>query len=698
MPRREHDKRSAHDAGEDVNLGGGDTLEPIMDTEAATAADVLFALESGEDTAALLDRLGGNGDGPLDVPEDDEAETIQWAGRETTAEDHVGAGETPPAGDGARIDGDTLLDGDVGDAPALAGSAPSKDNADPNDFYRTRKPSKLRLGDLLKEMGVVTDDQVEAAMAKQAETRQRLGRILVEDGVVSELDMTKALAQKFGVAFIDLKDRPPQSSVAELISEKTLRRYVAVPVRYLDDTTLLLAMADPQNFFVQQDLELITGCQIQPAMALVDDILEAIAKLNQRRAEIGENTDDLAHEAMDDEALTDIRDATEEAPIVKLVNSVIAQAVDDAASDIHFEPQAKELVARFRIDGVLHEIMSIPRRMQNGVISRLKIMADLDIAERRVPQDGRIGLIVGGKPIDMRVATLPTVYGEKIVMRLLDKSNVMLCLEDLGFSPKALKRFQRSFSRPYGAILVTGPTGSGKSTTLYAALNILNSPEKNIITVEDPVEYRLTGINQVQVNMKAGLTFSAALRSILRCDPDIVMIGEIRDRETAQIAVESALTGHLVLSTLHTNDAPGALSRLTEMGIEPFLTSSAVDCVLAQRLARRLCKECKEPYTATREMLRKNDFPPEVVDREDVVLYRPKGCPRCNGTGYKGRLGLYEVMIVSEAVRRLTVERKSADEISRVATAEGMKSLREDGIDKVLEGATSVEEIARVIV
>ena len=342
--------------------------------------------------------------------------------------------------------------------------------------------------------------------------------------------------------------------------------------------------------------------------------------------------------------------------------------------------------------------MSIPRRMQSGVISRLKIMAELDIAERRVPQDGRIGLMVGGKPIDMRVATLPTVYGEKIVMRLLDKSNVMLDLEDLGFAEKALKRFQKSFMKPYGAILVTGPTGSGKSTTLYAALNILNSPEKNIITVEDPVEYRLTGINQVQVNTRAGMTFAAALRSILRCDPDIVMVGEIRDRETALIAIESALTGHLVLSTLHTNDAPGALSRLTEMGIEPFLTSSAVDAVLAQRLARRLCSHCKEPYTATREMLRKNDFPPEVCDRDDVVLYRAKGCSRCNNTGYRGRLGLYEVMIVSEAIRRLTVERKSADEIGRVAAAEGMKSLREDGIDKVLLGMTSVEEIARVII
>ena len=380
------------------------------------------------------------------------------------------------------------------------------------------------------------------------------------------------------------------------------------------------------------------------------------------------------------------------------MNSVIAQSVDDSASDIHFEPQAKELVVRFRVDGVLHEIMSIPRRMQSGVLSRLKIMADLDIAERRVPQDGRIGLMVGGKPIDMRVATLPTVYGEKVVMRLLDKSNVMLDLEDLGFAEKALKRFQKSFSKPYGAILVTGPTGSGKSTTLYAALNILNSSEKNIITVEDPVEYRLTGINQVQVNTRAGMTFAAALRSILRCDPDIVMIGEIRDRETAMIAVESALTGHLVLSTLHTNDAPGALSRLTEMGIEPFLTSSAVDAVLAQRLARRLCSSCKEPFTPTREMLRKNDFPPEVCDRDDVVLYRAKGCSRCNNTGYKGRLGLYEVMVVSEAIRRLTVERKSADEIGRVAAAEGMKSLREDGIDKVLLGMTSVEEIARVII
>ena len=560
------------------------------------------------------------------------------------------------------------------------------------------RASKLRLGDILKDMGLATDEQIAGALAKQAETRQRLGQILVDDGIVTELDLARALGAKFGVTYIDLTEVTLDGAASGYIDEKLARRYGVAPVRFLDDNTLLVAMVDPQNLVALQDLEIITGFSIRPAIASAEDIYGAIAKLYRERAEIDESGLD-ADEFKDLEAEpTDIREASDEAPIVKLVNSVIAQSVDDGASDIHFEPQAKELLVRFRIDGVLHEIMSVPRRMQPAVISRLKIMAELDIAERRVPQDGRIGLIVGGKPIDMRVASLPTVYGEKIVMRLLDKSNVLLGLEDLGFSDKALKRFRKSFLKPYGAILVTGPTGSGKSTTLYAALNILNSTEKNVITVEDPVEYRLTGINQVQVNTRAGMTFAAALRSILRCDPDIVMVGEIRDRETALIAIESALTGHLVLSTLHTNDAPGALSRLTEMGIEPFLTASAVDCVLAQRLARRLCKDCKEPYTATKEMLRKNDFPPEICERDDVVLYRHKGCSRCNNTGYRGRLGLYEVMIVSEAIRRLTVERKSADEISRVAAAEGMKSLREDGMEKVLQGMTSVEEIARVII
>jgi type IV pilus assembly protein PilB len=562
---------------------------------------------------------------------------------------------------------------------------------------RPIQPSKKRLGEIFVDMGLVTPEQIDEAIGRQTDTHKRLGQLLVEAGAISELDLTKALGVKLGVEFIDLSDQAIDMAAANLIPDKLCRKYSAIPVRFLDDSLLLVAMVDPANIFALDDLKIMTGYDIRPAIASTEDVFGAIAKLNRLDGQVSESDEERL--AGLDEELSDIREATEEAPIIKLVNSVIAQAADDAASDIHFEPQAKELIVRFRMDGVLHEIMTIPRRMQSGVLSRLKIMAELDIAERRVPQDGRIGLMVGGKPIDMRVATLPTVYGEKVVMRLLDKSNVMLDLKDLGFAEKALKRFQRSFTKPYGAILVTGPTGSGKSTTLYATLNILNSPEKNVITVEDPVEYRLSGINQVQVNLKAGMTFAAALRSILRCDPDIVMIGEIRDRETAQIAVESALTGHLVLSTLHTNDAPGALSRLTEMGIEPFLTSSAVDCVLAQRLARRLCSQCKEGYEPTREMLKKNDFPPEVLDDDQLpLLYRAKGCPRCNNTGYKGRLGLYEVMIVSEAVRRLTVERKSADEIGRVAAAEGMKSLREDGIDKVLQGLTSIEEIARVIV
>ena len=644
----------------------GEELEPIIDPVKIDEAGELSARASSTTDAVddlLNDALGsngGNGDFRLDLEE---------------------PAATPPAAEGTE-------------PPALSGDPGAEPDDDAEAIVRSQRTSKLRLGDILKDMGLVTDEQVESALERQKETRKRLGQLLLDDGIVTQLDLTKALAMKFGVSFLDLTSTRFDGAATAYIDEKLARRYAAVPVRFLEDQTLLVAMVDPQNLPAQEDLAIITGFPIQPAIASEEDVFGAIARVYREKAEVGANTEGAEIE----DSITDIRDATEEAPIIKLVNSVIAQSVDDAASDIHFEPQAKELMVRFRVDGVLHEIMSIPRRMQSGVLSRLKIMADLDIAERRVPQDGRIGLMVGGKPIDMRVATLPTVYGEKVVMRLLDKSNVMLDLEQLGFAEKALKRFRKSFTKPYGAILVTGPTGSGKSTTLYAALNILNDPEKNIITVEDPVEYRLTGINQVQVNTRAGMTFAAALRSILRCDPDIVMVGEIRDRETALIAIESALTGHLVLSTLHTNDAPGALSRLTEMGIEPFLTSSAVDAVLAQRLARRLCSSCKEPYTATREMLRKNDFPPEVCDRDDVVLHRAKGCSRCNNTGYKGRLGLYEVMIVSEAIRRLTVERKSADEIGRVAAAEGMKSLREDGIDKVLLGMTSVEEIARVIV
>ena len=375
--------------------------------------------------------------------------------------------------------------------------------------------------------------------------------------------------------------------------------------------------------------------------------------------------------------------------------NIINKAVTDRASDIHVEPQEKDLRVRYRIDGVLHEMMHSPKSTQQAIISRFKIMADMDIAETRKPQDGHCGLTIGGHKMDFRVSTLPTVYGERIVLRILRKDNIMLRLEDLGFLPSALERFESSFRKPYGAILVTGPTGSGKSTSLYAAINVLNDPGKHILTAEDPVEYRLPGVNQVQTNVKAGLTFARALRSFLRCSPDIILVGEIRDQETAKIAIESALTGHLVLSTLHTNDAAGAITRLTEMGVEPFLVASSVDCVLAQRLARRLCKECKEEYKPSRQMLLDAGY------REDSLperLWRAKGCKKCGGTGYRGRLGVHEVMLVSEQIGELTVREATAEVIRDVACEEGMLTLKQDGLEKCRVGDTSVEEIARVIV
>jgi type IV pilus assembly protein PilB len=565
-----------------------------------------------------------------------------------------------------------------------------------------RKLSGKRTGEVLVEMGLLTVQQVDQAIAEQRVSHKRIGDVALEKGWVTKAALMEALGRRLGVKYVDLAATRIDPVTSDLISEKDARRYMAVPVSFVDDHTLLVAMADPSNIVAIDDLRILTGFDIEPAIATNDDIMAMLANMRPAQEQISEDTETRPGAGEDETTaieLRDIREQVDAAPVVKLVNGVLARASDEGASDVHFEPQAKDLLVRFRHDGVLHEIMTVPKRLQPGVLSRLKIMADLDIAERRLPQDGRIGLVIGGKPIDMRVASLPTVYGEKIVIRLLDRSNVMLHLEQLGFSELALARYTRSYTKPYGAILVTGPTGSGKSTTLYGTLNILNTSDKNIITVEDPVEYRLAGINQVQINPKAGLTFASGLRSILRCDPDIIMVGEIRDRETAQIAVESALTGHLVLSTLHTNDAPGALSRLSEMGVEPFLTASAVDCVIAQRLVRKLCEYCREPYPATREMLERLGFPNETIEKwKEIQLHKAVGCGHCNGTGYKGRVGIYEIMPVTEALERLIVERKSADELMRVAVAEGMVSLRQDGLQRVVQGVTTVEEISRVIV
>ena len=551
----------------------------------------------------------------------------------------------------------------------------------------------MPLGEALIRLGFVKPEDVEAALAKQVTDRRKLGEILMASGKVTRDQIDRAMALQMGMGVFNAQDGV-DASVATLIDEKVARRYQAVPVRFDADGMLVVAMVDPTNLHAVDDLQIVTGHTIRPARATTEEVQQLLASTSR--------IDDIVGIMDDDEFLggsDDIRDEVDNAPVVKLVNWVISQAVDHGTSDVHIEPQANQLAVRFRIDGVLREITTVPRQLANGVASRIKIMADLDISERRVPQDGRVGITVGGKALDLRVATLPTVFGEKIVIRILDKSNVMLELSDVGFEPDVLAAYERAYKRPYGAVVITGPTGSGKSTSLYGTLNQLNEPGKNIITVEDPVEYRLQGINQVQVNIKAGLTFAAGLRSILRCDPDIVMIGEVRDRETAQISVEAALTGHLVLCTLHTNDAAGALPRLTEMGVEPFLSASAIVGILAQRLARRLCPECRVKTTVSHKVLMEigdtKTLPRGLPD--PAPIYEAGGCTLCSGSGYKGRLGVYEFLPMSDETRRLALEEASGAAIAAAARREGMRTLREDGLIKVLSGRTTLEELARTV-
>jgi type IV pilus assembly protein PilB len=553
-----------------------------------------------------------------------------------------------------------------------------------------------QLGDILLEGGHVTPEQLAGAVEEQRRLGRSLGRVLVDMGMLTEGQLVAALATQIGLKFVDLSDYPVDGSAVSRVPDVVCRRHNALPIGY-EDGRLVVAMADPANVFAVDDIRSMTGMEVKPVVATKSDVVAAINRYHRGDAELDDLTMAMDANADDLDDLSSVKEIVEDAPIVKFVNLLITQAIQDRASDIHIEPTERDLRVRFRIDGVLHEIMRSPKTIQSGVISRLKIMADINIAERRIPQDGRMSVSTNGKKIDLRVATLPTVWGEKVVMRILDNSTAMLKLSDLGFGDANYDVYSRSFTKPYGMILVTGPTGSGKSTTLYATLNIVSKPEVNVITVEDPVEYRLPGINQVQTNAKAGLTFAAALRSILRSDPDIVLLGEIRDHETAQIAIEAALTGHLVLSTLHTNDAPSAITRLTEMGIEPFLVGSALDCVLAQRLARKLCAKCKEAYVPTREMMVENRFP-FSPDEPMPTLYRPVGCSACSKTGYKGRLALHEVMAVTEDIERLAVEHASAVAIGNVAREQGMVTLRHDGLAKVKAGHTSIEEILRVVV
>jgi type IV pilus assembly protein PilB len=546
--------------------------------------------------------------------------------------------------------------------------------------------------DVLVELGFVSRMSADLVLEQSRASGTSPDKMLVDSGGISQEQLARAVAERHGLDHVDLTQFPVDMAAANLLGTTAAKRYEAIPVAYVDERTILVAMADPANVLAIDDIAIMTGLEVRAAVASREDIaglLSRITRLDDVVEDVHYGDEDLTEGPAE---IVDLRDSADDQPVIKLVNQIIAQAVEQGASDVHMEPDGKDLRIRFRIDGVLNETTTVPKRMVSGVISRVKIMSDLDIAERRVPQDGRVSLTIDGHQVDLRVVTLPSVHGESVVMRILDKGSVVMELERLGMGEADLHRFSKAYTQAYGAVLVTGPTGSGKSTTLYAALGEINTPEKNIITIEDPVEYQVGGITQVQVNGKAGLTFASGLRAMMRADPDVIMVGEIRDRETAQIAVEAALTGHLVLSTLHTNDAPGAVTRLIEMGTEPFLVSSAIDCVVAQRLARTLCEQCKKPIHIPADVLQGNGFD---IDH-GIDAYEPAGCTRCGGSGYKGRLGLYEVMTVSDEIRKLAIARASADQIGAVAVEQGMTRLREDGLEKVKQGRTSIAEVARV--
>ena len=556
------------------------------------------------------------------------------------------------------------------------------------------------VADLIAATGLVPADKL--AMVRSAAGMGSFAHALVEQNVASSEGLARTLAARYQLPLVDLALTGVADEASREIALHVLERLVAMPYA-IDDGTLRVAVADPGNIQGIDELRLATRYPLDIGVAARDDILTEIRRLARAseafgaRAAVEEELESLEEEEEVDDL--EVEDGISDAPLVRLVNSVIFQAAEDGASDVHFEPQEDSLLVRFRVDGVLQEVQRIPKRMTPGVVTRLKVLAKLDIAERRKPQDGRISLnaAAAGRLLDVRVATLPTVEGESIVMRLLDKSKRAPTLEELGMSDDMRAQLEILIRKPTGALLVCGPTGSGKSTTLYAGLTEINRPEINIITVEDPVEYRLQGVNQVQINAKAGLTFATALRSILRSDPDVVMVGEIRDGETAKISIEAALTGHLVLSTLHTNDAPQALTRLGEMGVEPFLVGAAVSAVLAQRLARKLCNHCCEMYTPSVDELLKARVSSEVAAATDgMAFYRKKGCPRCNQTGYKGRIGIYQLLTMSEQLESLAVTKASREDIERAALGEGMRTLWDDGLAKVAAGLTSIEELARV--
>lgn len=563
-----------------------------------------------------------------------------------------------------------------------------------------------RLGDLLVREKIITAEQLDAALREQGASGTRLGAALVKLGILSDDDVTNFLSRQYGVPAINLNYFEIDPSVVKLIPYDTAKRYQILPLSRVG-ASLTIAMVDPTNVFAMDDIKFMTGFNIEPVVASETAILEGIEKayntapeedLESVMASMGEDGTDVELQAEDtDTDAADLEKAAEEAPIVKLVNMILTEAVKRGASDIHMEPYEKEYRVRFRIDGILQTIMNPPMKLRDAIISRVKIMAKLDISEKRLPQDGRIMLKmnVGGKKkvLDYRVSTLPTLWGEKVVLRLLDKESLRLDMTKLGMEAESLEKFQKAIFKPYGMVLVTGPTGSGKTNTLYSSISQLNKPDTNIMTAEDPVEFQLAGVNQVQMKEQIGLNFAAALRSFLRQDPNIILVGEIRDFETAEIAIKAALTGHLVLSTLHTNGAPETISRLMNMGIEPFLVATSVHLIAAQRLVRRICSNCSEVLDLPPQALIEAGFTPS--EAKTVKISKGKGCSNCNNTGYKGRTGLYEVMEIDDDIRELILVGASALELKKKAIEKGMITLRRSGLIKASQGITSVEEVAR---
>ncbi|MBN1872504.1 MAG: type II secretion system ATPase GspE [Candidatus Omnitrophica bacterium] len=559
------------------------------------------------------------------------------------------------------------------------------------------KREKKSLGENLVEVGIITKEQYAEALKEEKLAGLRFRKAIVKMGYITDEDLVVFISNKLGIPRIELGNYLIDSKIIDLIPEELARKHELVPILKIGNR-LTCAMVDPWNVFALDEARSVSGLIIEPAIATEEEIKQAITEYYSAKGSVKELLKAIDDNKVRQEAARGAGGETvssEGTIIIKLVNSLIMNAIHEGASDIHIEPEEEILKTRYRVDGMLHEVTSPPKYLQSSVISRIKIMANLNIAETRVPQDGRFSIKMEGRDIDVRVSAVPTIYGENIVMRLLDVANTVLKLEELGFSKDMLQKFEKLIIRPHGILLVTGPTGSGKTTTLYASLSRINTVEKNIITIEDPVEYKLEGIRQIQVNPKVNLTFAGGLRSILRQDPDIIMVGEIRDLETVEIAVHAALTGHLVFSTLHTNDAAGAITRMIDMGSEPFLVASSVIGVLAQRLVRKICVECKEEYAPTQEALRDIGLDAKG-QKTKIKFFRGKGCSKCMSTGYKGRIGIYELMVMNEDLRTMTIGKASSEEIRKKAVSQGMAVLKDDGIRKIREGITTVEEVLRV--